>query len=339
MKQFNRWKNRPEGSNWGDFGPDDQRGRMNLLTADIRLAAIREVREGLAFTLSLPLDYPGGETPGLARKAPEFFPTKLLDEDAYNCSMGKFIPGSCGATCDDGVTLYTQYSTQWDSLAHWGRLFDADGDGEREMVYYNGFRAGEHIIGCDQHDGPYANRLGIQNLAEACPQGRGVLVNMFAIYGHRRMAWGYDHLMSALDRQQTEIRKGDFLVIYTGYDVLLLGMNKRPNMDYLLGNSGGLDGQDDKLLKWIDDSGIVAICSDNPAVELYEPNISSKDETGLRLHEHCLFKLGIHLGELWYLKDLAEWLVARNRSSFLLTAPPLRLPGSVGSPACPIATV
>ena len=36
---------------------------------------------------------------------------------------------------------------------------------------------------------------------------------------------------------------------------------------------------------------------------------------------------------------LAEWLKAHRRSAFLLTAPPLRLPGAVGSPACPIATV
>jgi len=26
-----RWKHRPEGSNWGDFGPDDQLGRLNPL--------------------------------------------------------------------------------------------------------------------------------------------------------------------------------------------------------------------------------------------------------------------------------------------------------------------
>jgi kynurenine formamidase len=166
-----------------------------------------------------------------------------------------------------------------------------------------------------------------------------VLVDLFAIHGHQRMAWGYDHLMAALDRQKAEVRPGDFLVMYTGYDRLLLGMNKQPSMDYLLGNSGGLDGHDDRLLKWIDDSNIVAICSDNVAVELFNPRIGPKDETGLRLHEHCLFKLGIHLGELWYLKDLAEWLGAHGRSAFLLTAPPLRLPGAVGSPACPIATV
>ena len=110
-------------------------------------------------------------------------------------------------------------------------------------------------------------------------------------------------------------------------------------MEHLLANTGGLDGHDDRLLRWIDDSGIVAIASDNVAVELFEPRIGPHDATGLRLHEHCLFKLGIHLGELWYLRDLAEWLQAHHRSAFLLTAPPLRLPGAVGSPACPIATV
>jgi hypothetical protein len=57
------------------------------------------------------------------------------------------------------------------------------------------------------------------------------------------------------------------------------------------------------------------------------------------LHELCLFKLGVHLGELWYLTPLANWLRAHKRSRFLLTAPPLRLPGAVGSPVTPIATV
>ena len=29
-----RWLQRPEGSNWGDFGPDDQLVRLNLLTPE-----------------------------------------------------------------------------------------------------------------------------------------------------------------------------------------------------------------------------------------------------------------------------------------------------------------
>jgi len=45
------------------------------------------------------------------------------------------------------------------------------------------------------------------------------------------------------------------------------------------------------------------------------------------------------LGEIWYLTELAQHLRARGRSRFLLTAPPLRLPGAVGSPVTPIATI
>jgi len=52
-----------------------------------------------------------------------------------------------------------------------------------------------------------------------------------------------------------------------------------------------------------------------------------------------LFRLGCYLGEMWYLTALADWLRANARSRFLLTAPPLRLPGAVGSPATPVATV
>jgi hypothetical protein len=59
----------------------------------------------------------------------------------------------------------------------------------------------------------------------------------------------------------------------------------------------------------------------------------------LPLHEHCLFKLGVNLGELWYLSPLARWLREHQRCRFLLTAPPLRLPGAVGSPVTPVATV
>ena len=55
-----RWKKCPEGSNWGEFGDDDQRGRMNLLNAGHRLRALGEVKTGRVFRLSHPFDRPGG---------------------------------------------------------------------------------------------------------------------------------------------------------------------------------------------------------------------------------------------------------------------------------------
>ena len=48
---------------------------------------------------------------------------------------------------DDVVILHLQYSTQWDTLAHVGALFDADGDGKPEPVFYNGYRGGIDLVG------------------------------------------------------------------------------------------------------------------------------------------------------------------------------------------------
>jgi hypothetical protein len=85
---------------------------------------------------------------------------------------------------------------------------------------------------------------------------------------------------------------------------------------------------------------VVALCADNGAVEGFDPSLQAKGSNGLLpLHDRCLFKLGIHLGELWWLGDLARYLGQVKRHAFLLTAPPLRLPGAVGSPATPVATV
>ena len=44
-----RWKNRPDGSNWGEFGPDDQKGRLNLLTPERVVRSVREVKTGERF--------------------------------------------------------------------------------------------------------------------------------------------------------------------------------------------------------------------------------------------------------------------------------------------------
>ena len=339
-----RWKQRPEGSNWGEFGEDDQRGRINLITPAIRKAAAAEIREGLSFCLSLPLDYPGGSGMIKTRRAPRLFCVEReTGETNYNYPWRLL---TCqhehrDVTSDDAVTLFTQYSTQWDGLSHYGQFFDADGDGEDEVVYYNGFRANEHVVSPGPgSDEPRAVALGIENLAEAAVQGRGTLVNLNAIHGTDRVAVGYDGLMRAIDLQRVDVRHGDLLCIYTGFDAQLLAMKKSPDAKKLRSICPGLDGTDEKLLRWITDAGITAIASDNTAVEI-PPHRKPGDgsDSILPLHAHCLFKLGMHLGELWYLADLANWLLAHRRSSFLLTAPPLRLPGSVGSPVTPIATV
>jgi hypothetical protein len=120
---------------------------------------------------------------------------------------------------------------------------------------------------------------------------------------------------------------------------MIVAMNGAPDGERLHASCAVLDGRDEALRAWIRNSGVVAIIADNFAVEAF-PAVDGGDCcAALPLHELCLFHLGIPLGELWRLTELATWLRAAGRSRFLLTAPPLNLPGAVGSPVSPVATV
>jgi hypothetical protein len=73
-----RWTHRPAGSNWGEFGDEDQRGSLNHIGPAEVKAAIAEVREGRTFCLSLPLDYPGGSLLAPHRFPPVLRPTERV---------------------------------------------------------------------------------------------------------------------------------------------------------------------------------------------------------------------------------------------------------------------
>jgi kynurenine formamidase len=346
-----RWKRRPEGSTWGNWGPDDQLGRLNLLTPEKVKQAVAEVKEGLTFCLSLPLDYPGGNVLNPRRHPPVLRPTIRGGQPNFIYQVRNDNPDATDVVNDDVAILHLQYSTQWDSLAHVGQLFDADGDGTPEPVFYNGYRPGVDIIGpsavsdaggIDMVPAKSTSRaaaLGIENMAVKCVQGRGVMIDLHAHVGRERVAVGYDRLMRILDADKVQVQEGDLVCLHTGFSELLLEMNRRPDARTLESSCAALDGRDQRLLQWVTDSGLVALIADNYAVEAH-PAVSHRGRcAALPLHEHCLFKLGVNLGEIWYLTELANWLRSHGRYRFLLTAPPLRLPGAVGSPATPVATV
>jgi hypothetical protein len=87
-----RWTQRPAGSNWGDFGPDDQRGRMNLITPARRREAMKEVITGEVFCLSLPLDRPGGQVLNDHRCAPAFKPVMRGGNRVFNFPHNQIDP-------------------------------------------------------------------------------------------------------------------------------------------------------------------------------------------------------------------------------------------------------
>jgi kynurenine formamidase len=135
------------------------------------------------------------------------------------------------------------------------------------------------------------------------------------------------------------VEEGDMLCLHTGFAQLLLDAGDEPDARGLMMSTPALDGRDPLLRAWITDSGVATISADNIAVEARPATPATTPCAALPLHELCLFKLGVHLGEMWQLGPLAEWLRANGQSRFLLTAPPLRVPGAVGSPANGVATV
>ena len=182
-----RWVTRPDGSNWGEYGPDDQRGGLNLITRAKVLEGIAEVRVGQVFSLSLPLELPGGNYHDLRRRPPAMRPLMRDGRVKYN------LRGNNRRTdvfCDDCAEIHTHFSSHWDALAHCGSVFDADGDGVTEYRYYNGYQAAADIGGGPGDATGAARALGIDNMAAAGVQGRAVMIDLFGMFGADRRLVG-----------------------------------------------------------------------------------------------------------------------------------------------------
>jgi kynurenine formamidase len=86
------------------------------------------------------------------------------------------------------------------------------------------------------------------------------------------------------------------------------------------------------VVPWVRDTQVAAIAADNLGVE-QAPNADGKN---WNLHGNLLRDLGVFLGELWWLEDLAADCAQDGRYEFFLTAAPLYIPGAVGSPLNPM---
>lgn len=305
----------PPGSSWGVFGPNDELGTLNLLGADEARAATALVRHGRKF--------------GLDYEVNAFSPPVSPNRHSARHTM---YSRHDGCVRDDRLDeFYLQVSSQIDGLRH-----------HRHSIH--GFYGGVP----DQSIAVGSPELGIQHAAARGIVGRGVLLDVARHLGeqgrpldlHRAEAITTATLDDVAAAQGVELLAGDILLIHTGWArhaVEVLTPAERAGLSTSR-QFCGLE-QARETLAWIWDHQLSVVASDTVAVEVM-PSVPSSpfhDNVGRMMHPDLIALLGVHLGELWRLHELAEDCAADGVYEFLVTAKPLNLMGGVGSPPNAVA--
>lgn len=291
------------------WGPDDERGRLNLMTDESRAAILSRVAGGKVYDLAV--EYYIGMPSWQAAGDPHYqiwmthTPRGTVNDDPMGVGRAKNDHVSYTGSA---VSMYSHTGTHIDALNHFG----VGGQ------IWNQFKADEHL----------GDRGWKKNGAETIPPlvARGVLIDVAAAKGVDVLENGYKitraDLQSALKRQGTSLAKGDVVLIRTGrmssYNNASAFMNDPPGM--------GLDAA--RFL--VEDSGAMVVGADNLSFEAFPSEDSSNY---IPLHTYLLAQHGVPIMELVYLDD-----IARDRIyEFAFIGGSLKFRGADAAPLRPVA--
>lgn len=297
--------------NWGRWGKDDQIGTLNHIQPGDIVRAASLIRHGKVFALGIPLDRKGPQT-GLF--GGRWNPIHTMLATGTDAVAGRLDEAPNIRYADDAINMPVQAATHWDSLGH---VF-------YQESMYNGHDAREvDSSGC--------GKLGIEH-ARSKMVGRGVLLDVARF---RRMDFlpdGYGISNAELDdcaaAAGVTIGRGDFVIIRTGQ------LEKCLRTGWGTYAGGDAPGVKFENCYWCQDKEIAAICSDTWGVEV-RPN----EGPGANQPWHWVVipAMGLTMGEMFYLKDLAEDCAADHVYEFFFCGPPLIITGGTGSPINPQA--
>jgi kynurenine formamidase len=297
----------PRVRNWGRWGPDDEAGTLNFITPAKVVAAAALVRRGVVFSLAIPLDANGPNGSSLRPN-----PFHMMTATGVDTVQPFVFRGGARYT-DDAVFMPLQSTTQWDSLAH------VYYDGQ----LYNGFAASEV-------DSRGAQRDGIDK-THARYISRGVLLDVARARGVECLDPGDDMTGEVLDAaaaaQGVTVEEGDIIVLRAG---VMADWVRTGSWDKFRGPRAGVVHS---TAEWLFDHRVAAIAGDT--VEKVEVIESGALESPF--HMLALRDMGMCIGELWFVEDLAEDCAADGVYEMFLAAQALPVTGGVGSPVNPIA--
>ncbi|MBZ6377860.1 hypothetical protein B5C34_02745 [Pacificimonas flava] len=299
-------------NNWGRWGELDQRGTVNFVTTAKVAAAAALVKTGRVVSCAIPLDATGPVHPARSNIV-HLHSATGADHATWN-STGQSYAGLQGT--DDYIMMPLQGSTQWDGLAHIGA----------DDCFYNGF-----WIGVVEASGG-ATRLGIENMKDSLTS-RGVLIDLPRHQEVDRLQQGHaispGQVEEAAAAQGVAIGTGDILVIRTGHVPWFYSLENKSSF------WSGAPGLSMEMVEWLHRKEVAAVAMDNIAIEV-EPFEEPFDKP-YPVHVRLIRDLGLSLGEIWWLEDLAAVCAEEQRWEFMLVAPPLNVTNASGSPLNPTA--
>lgn len=297
--------------NWGRWGPDDEIGTLNFITPEAIVAAGKLIRRGKVFSLGLNFDRNG---PQKGLWGNRFNPIHTMLATGADAVAGNQDAGGL-RYADDSVNMPLQCGTQWDALGH---IFYGD-------KMWNGYDA--RLV-----DSNGAQKNGIEKTKDRMA-GRGVLLDVARHCGVEFLEDGLAITNADLDAaaraQGVEIRQGDFVIVRTGQ------MEQRLKAGEWGGYAGGdAPGLAFETAEWIHKKEIAAICTDTWGCEV-RPN--ETDHASQPWHWVVIPMIGITMGEIFFLKDLADDCAQDRVYEFFFCGPSLPITGAVGSPINPLA--
>lgn len=297
--------------NWGRWGPDDEAGTLNFVTPEKIVAATRLVQKGRAFALGLDFN---GDGPQKGLWGNRFNPIHLMLATGTDAVAGRQDDGGL-RYADDMISLPLQCGTQWDALGH---IFYGD-------RMWNGYDA--RLV-----DSNGAARNGIEKVRDRMI-GRGILLDVARYldiqYLQDGMAITIADLEETAESQGVEISSGDFVIVRTGQ------MEQRLKIGEWGGYAGGdAPGLAFETAEWIFEKEIAAICTDTWGCEVRPNETKAASQPW---HWVVIPMIGITMGEIFYLAELADDCARDQVYEFLFCAPPLPITKAVGSPINPMA--
>ena len=289
------------------WGPEDNVGRLNLMTAESRQAVLSHADGSRIYDLAV--DYFLGMPSWAAAGDPRYqmWMTHTPDGSVNDRLSGATAPvHEKYSYCGDSISMYTHTGTHIDMLNHFGHY----------GRFWNGRTAAKDL----------GSRQWLQGGADECPPivGRGVMLDIARLKQVECLPDGYcispHDLSEAARTQGTELRAGDIVLIRTGR------MSLWPDEGYLKSTPGiGL-----AAARYLcEDVGAMCLGIDAISIDV-DPH--AEPDTFVPVHCYLFATAGAPAIEVLNLQELS----AAEVFEIAFIAMPMKLRGATGSPIRPI---